>query len=216
MFLVRPQCAALCSFLVSVHAEMCTRPDGANCSALGEPNADHAPSRPWRDGKPRFSGAIENHSRSFSALELLRGLPTREGVAVWKTAKMLPRYRVRANVKRNPISTSRLRKTVAREIPSLRDESAGEKMSRNLAEKRASPGRPQGNFHLDSSSRVRLTAACLRNPPPYFKSAPLQGAPFMEQLVNHIAALITLRLRGAGAGRLQLSINASASAYEFL
>jgi len=118
--------------------------------------------------------------------------------------------------KTKPYFHIRLRKAAAREIPSTTDESTGEKMSRNLAEKRASPGRPQGNFHLDSSSRVRLTAACLRNPPPYFKSAPLQGAPFMEQLVSHIAALITLRLRLGDAGRLQLSISASASAYEFL
>jgi len=38
----------------------------------------------------------------------------------------------------------------------------------------------------------------------------------MEQLVSHIAALITLWLRLADAGRLQLSISVSASAYEFL
>jgi len=39
------------------------------------------------------------YSRSFSALELLHGLPTREGAAVWKTTTMLPRCWASANAK---------------------------------------------------------------------------------------------------------------------
>jgi len=100
IILVPPQCAAFSvSSRVSVHAAICTRPKLANCSALGEPNAGSRSLTPQRDGKPRFSGAIENYSRSFSALEPLRGLPAREGVAVWKTTKMLTCCHVRANLK---------------------------------------------------------------------------------------------------------------------
>jgi len=190
MFLVRPQCAAVCAFPVSVHAERCARLEGATAARWGKPDADHAPSRSWRDGKPRFSGAIENCSRSFSALDLLRGLPAREGVAVWKTTKMLSRYRARANAKRHPIFHIPVVEDGGRDKASRPQMNRpGQRMLRNSAEKRASPGRPQGNFRLDCLSQVRLTAACLRNPPPYFKSAPLQDAPDVEQLASHIAAL---------------------------
>jgi hypothetical protein len=70
----------LCFLLI--RAEMCLRPDWRNCSVYEEPDADHIclALLSARLRSPDLSGQSKT-SRSFSALELLRGLPPREGEA---------------------------------------------------------------------------------------------------------------------------------------
>ena len=189
MFLVRPQCAAVCAFPVSVHAEMSARLEGATAARWGKPDADHAPSRSGVMGSPVFQGQ--------SKTTLARSAPwifcadCQHG-KVWPFGRQPRCYHVPAPVQTQndiPFFTFLLWKQWREKASRPQMNRPGQRMLRNSAEKRASPGRPQGNFRLDCLSQVRLTAACLRNPPPYFKSAPLQVAPAVEQLASHIAAL---------------------------
>ena len=170
---------------------MCFRPDGRNCSVYKEPDADHAClALSARGRSPGLSGQ--------SKTTLVQRPGTAARIATTGRcgrlednldATTLPRQ---CKCKTNYISVlfffaPRHQRDQYRH--SGEDELIGPKdVKKILAEKRASQRRPQGNVHLDCSSRVG-SPRLPRNPPPYFKVLRYRPTSSFEQLGNHTVQL---------------------------